>query len=114
MKRFVFAMAAVALLVNAACASKPKKQFQRLAGEFVSPVHITKPVDQQSAVIGMTNMPEARLAREAEMAYATLALATAFREPPREALRRKAEEAPPAPSNQEVLLTEIRDLLKQR
>lgn len=27
-------------------------------------------------VIGMTNMPEARLAREAEMAYATLALAT--------------------------------------
>ena len=29
-------------------------------------------------------------------------------------LRRKAEEAPPAPSNQEVLLTEIRDLLKQR
>ena len=29
-----------------------------------------------AAVIGMTNMPEARLAREAEMAYATLALAT--------------------------------------
>jgi len=28
------------------------------------------------SVIGMTNMPEARLAREAEMAYATLALAT--------------------------------------
>lgn len=54
MKRFVIAMAAVALLVNAACASKPKKQFQRLAGEFVSPVHITKPVDQQSAVIGVT------------------------------------------------------------
>jgi 5'-methylthioadenosine phosphorylase len=29
-----------------------------------------------ASVIGMTNMPEARLAREAEMAYATLALAT--------------------------------------
>ena len=28
------------------------------------------------AVIGMTNTPEARLAREAEMGYATLALAT--------------------------------------
>ncbi len=29
-----------------------------------------------AAIIGMTNMPEARLAREAEIAYATLALAT--------------------------------------
>jgi 5'-methylthioadenosine phosphorylase len=29
-----------------------------------------------TSVIGMTNMPEARLAREAEIAYATLALAT--------------------------------------
>jgi 5'-methylthioadenosine phosphorylase len=29
-----------------------------------------------AAVVGMTNMPEARLAREAEIAYATLALAT--------------------------------------
>lgn len=29
-----------------------------------------------ASVIGMTNMPEARLAREAEMAYATIALAT--------------------------------------
>jgi 5'-methylthioadenosine phosphorylase len=29
-------------------------------------------------VIGMTNMPEARLAREAEMCYATLALATDY------------------------------------
>lgn len=29
-----------------------------------------------ASVIGMTNMPEARLAREAEMAYATLALVT--------------------------------------
>lgn len=29
-----------------------------------------------AAVIGMTNMPEARLAREAEIAYATLALST--------------------------------------
>jgi 5'-methylthioadenosine phosphorylase len=29
-------------------------------------------------VIGMTNMPEARLAREAEMAYATIALATDY------------------------------------
>lgn len=30
------------------------------------------------AVVGMTNMPEARLAREAEIAYATLALATDY------------------------------------
>jgi len=30
------------------------------------------------AVIGMTNLPEARLAREAEMCYATLALATDY------------------------------------
>ena len=30
------------------------------------------------AVVGMTNLPEARLAREAEMAYATLALATDY------------------------------------
>src|SRR6185503_8735806 len=29
-------------------------------------------------VIGMTNMPEAKLAREAELCYATLALATDF------------------------------------
>jgi len=55
MNRLVIAMAAVAVLTSAACVSKPpKKQFQRLAGEFVSPVHITKPVDQQSAVIGIT------------------------------------------------------------
>lgn len=31
-----------------------------------------------ASVIGMTNMPEARLAREAEIAYATLALVTDF------------------------------------
>ena len=55
MNRIVIAMVALACLVSAACVSKPpKKQFQRLAGEFVSPVHITKPVDQQSAVIGIT------------------------------------------------------------
>jgi len=30
------------------------------------------------AVVGMTNMPEARLAREAELAYATLAMATDY------------------------------------
>ena len=55
MNRIVIAMVAMAFFVSAACASKPpKKQFQRLAGEFVSPVHITKPVDQQSAVIGIT------------------------------------------------------------
>ena len=29
-------------------------------------------------VIGMTNMPEARLAREAEICYATIALATDY------------------------------------
>lgn len=31
-----------------------------------------------AAVVGMTNLPEARLAREAEMAYATLALVTDY------------------------------------
>ncbi|RYE89464.1 MAG: S-methyl-5'-thioadenosine phosphorylase, partial [Oxalobacteraceae bacterium] len=31
-----------------------------------------------ASVIGMTNMPEARLAREAEIAYATLALVTDY------------------------------------
>ncbi|MGB3612853.1 MAG: hypothetical protein WBA10_03600, partial [Elainellaceae cyanobacterium] len=31
-----------------------------------------------AAVIGMTNLPEAKLAREAEMAYATLALVTDY------------------------------------
>lgn len=31
-----------------------------------------------ATVIGMTNLPEARLAREAEMAYATLALVTDY------------------------------------
>ena len=55
MNRMLIAMLALAVLATGACASKPqKKQFQRLAGEFVSPVHITKPVDQQSAVIGIT------------------------------------------------------------
>lgn len=55
MNRFVTVILAVSLVATAACTSKPpKKQFQRLAGEFVSPVHITKPVDQQSAVIGIT------------------------------------------------------------
>lgn len=55
MNRMLIAILALAVLATGACASKPqKKQFQRLAGEFVSPVHITKPVDQQSAVIGIT------------------------------------------------------------
>lgn len=55
MKRALIAIVAMALLSGAACASKPpKKQFQILAGEFVSPVRITKPADQQSAVIGLT------------------------------------------------------------
>lgn len=55
MKNLLLAMCAMVLLFSAACSSKPpKKQFQLLAGEFVSPVHITKPVDQQSAVIGLT------------------------------------------------------------
>ncbi|MFP6889331.1 MAG: S-methyl-5'-thioadenosine phosphorylase [Nitrospinota bacterium] len=34
--------------------------------------------DWGASVIGMTNMPEAKLAREAEMSYATLALATDY------------------------------------
>lgn len=55
MKRLLIVIMAMALLSGVACAGKrPKKQFQLLAGEFVSPVHITKPVDQQSAVIGLT------------------------------------------------------------
>jgi 5'-methylthioadenosine phosphorylase len=34
--------------------------------------------DQHYDVIGMTNMPEAKLAREAEIAYATIAMVTDF------------------------------------
>jgi len=34
--------------------------------------------DWRASVIGMTNMPEAKLAREAEMSYATIALATDY------------------------------------
>ncbi len=55
MNRMVIVILALTIVATGACVSKPpKKQFQRLAGEFVSPVHITKPVDQQSAVIGIT------------------------------------------------------------
>ena len=55
MNRMVIAALVLAVLAGGACAGKPqKKQFQRLAGEFVSPVHVTKPVDQQSAVIGIS------------------------------------------------------------
>lgn len=55
MNRKMIVIVALALMVTGACSGKPtKKQFQLLAGEFVSPVHITKPVDQQSAVIGIT------------------------------------------------------------
>jgi hypothetical protein len=64
MNRTVIALLTLVVLTTGACASKPPTgieaevireahlQFQRLAGEFVSPVHITKPVDQQSAVSG--------------------------------------------------------------
>jgi 5'-methylthioadenosine phosphorylase len=34
--------------------------------------------DWKASVIGMTNMPEAKLAREAELSYATIALATDY------------------------------------
>ena len=52
MNRTVIALLTLVVLTTGACASKPpKKQFQRLAGEFVSPVHITKPVDQQLSLI---------------------------------------------------------------
>ncbi|WHZ24865.1 MAG: hypothetical protein OJF47_003977 [Nitrospira sp.] len=55
MNRKMIVIVTLALMVTGACSGKPtKKQFQLLAGEFVSPVHITKPVDQQSAVIGIT------------------------------------------------------------
>ncbi len=54
MKRLLLLYLVMTMVAMGACASKPKKQFQRLAGEFVSPVNITKPVDQQSAVIGIT------------------------------------------------------------
>lgn len=54
MTRTIAAVVLICLVGAVGCASKPKKQFQLLAGEFVSPVNITKPVDQQSAVIGIT------------------------------------------------------------
>lgn len=70
MNRMAIAMVAIAFLVNAACVSKPpKKQFQRLAGEFVSPVNITKPVDQQSAVVGITIKSSAWLPNTEDRVY---------------------------------------------
>jgi hypothetical protein len=54
MKRPLVLSLAVIVLITAACAGKTKKPFQRLAGEFVSPVQITKPVDQNSSAIGIT------------------------------------------------------------
>lgn len=55
MNRLVIVMLVLIVVATGACASKPpKKQFQRLAGEFVSPVNITRPADQQSALIGIT------------------------------------------------------------
>ena len=54
MSRMVIVILALTVVATAGCTSKPKKQLQLLAGEFVSPVHITRPVDQQSAVIGIT------------------------------------------------------------
>lgn len=55
MKCMVAIAVMIALVDVVGCAGKPpKKQFQRLAGEFVSPVQITRPVDQHSAVIGIT------------------------------------------------------------
>ncbi len=54
MTRLMMLIVVLAVVVSGACSSKPQKQFQRLAGEFVSPVHITQPVDQQSAVVGIT------------------------------------------------------------
>ncbi len=54
MTRALLLFVACVFLATGACASKPKKQFQRLAGEFVPPVNITKPVDQQSAAVGIT------------------------------------------------------------
>jgi hypothetical protein len=55
MKRMAAVIATICLVGAVGCVNKPqKKQFQRLAGEFVSPVKITRPVDQQSALIGIT------------------------------------------------------------
>lgn len=70
MNRIVIAIVAMSCLVNPACVSKPpKKQFQLLAGEFVSPVRITKPVDQQSAVIGITIKSSAWLPNTEDRLY---------------------------------------------
>ena len=55
MHRIAIVILVLAAVAIGGCVSKPpKKPFQRLAGEFVSPVNITKPVDQQSALIGIT------------------------------------------------------------
>ena len=54
MKRALIAIVAMALLSSAACASKSRRSSFRCSPGFVSPVRITKPVDQQSAVIGLT------------------------------------------------------------
>ena len=55
MKRWVVLVVVVMFLGSAGCYSKrPPKPFQLLANEFVPPVKITKPVDANSAAIGMT------------------------------------------------------------
>jgi hypothetical protein len=94
MNRIAIVTLALFLLVTGACSSKPAKPFQRLAGEFVSPVRITKPVDQQSALIGITINTDkwsprtedrvylVKIENERDLFYGTVLIPTSVLAPP--------------------------------
>ena len=54
MRWIVITIAIVSVGITGCASKRPPKPFQLLAGEFVSPVNITKPIDAKSAVIGIT------------------------------------------------------------
>jgi hypothetical protein len=61
MKPLMSLMMAVCCLAAVGCATKrPPKPFQLLAGEYVPPVKITKPIDAKSAALGITVMKSDR------------------------------------------------------
>lgn len=54
-----------------------ESQWYRSMGATMNPGD-SKPSDSKPSIIGMTNMPEAKLALEAQIAYATLAMVTDY------------------------------------
>ena len=45
---------------------------------ILNPCRVRAVASMGATVVGMTNLPEAKLAREAEMSYATVAMATDY------------------------------------